>query len=45
VTTYAPDSFDALHLRFMSLLCRFQVVSEVLGNCENLPQERPPAMS
>jgi hypothetical protein len=33
------ESFDALHLRFMSLMSRFQVVSEILGNCENLPQE------
>ena len=43
MTTYAPGSFDALHLRFMTLLCRFQVVSEILGNCENLPNELAPA--
>lgn len=42
VTTYAPDSFDALQLRFMSLMSRFQVVSEVL-NCEDLPNELAPA--
>jgi hypothetical protein len=43
VTKYAPDSFDALQLRFMSVLCRFQVVNETLGNCENLPNELAPA--
>lgn len=43
MTTYDPDSFDALHLRFMSLLSRFQVVSEILGNCENLSEELAPA--
>ena len=43
MTKYALGSFDALHLRFMSLLSRFEVVSEILGNCENLPQELAPA--
>jgi hypothetical protein len=38
-----PESFDALQLRFMSILCRFQVVNETLGNCENLPNELAPA--
>jgi hypothetical protein len=43
VTKYAPDSYDALQLRFMSILCRFQVVNEILGDCENLPIELGPA--
>ena len=37
------ESFDALHLRFMSLMSRFQVVSEVLGDLQDLPQELTPA--
>jgi hypothetical protein len=31
------DDFAALHSRFMSLLSRLQVVCEVVGNCENVP--------
>lgn len=37
------SDFDALHLRFMSLLSRLQVVTEILGNCENLSGELAPA--
>jgi hypothetical protein len=37
------DSFDALQKRFMSLLSRLQVVCEVLGNCDNVPNELAPA--
>jgi hypothetical protein len=38
-----PDEFAALHNRFMSLLSRLQVVCEVLGNCETVPNELAPA--
>ncbi|MGQ0593062.1 MAG: hypothetical protein ACT4QB_10540 [Gammaproteobacteria bacterium] len=37
------DSFDALKNRFMSLLCRLQVLSDVLGNCNLVPKELQPA--
>jgi hypothetical protein len=33
------DGFDALHNRFLSLLSRFEVLSEILGNCNNVPNE------
>lgn len=43
MTKYAPDSFEALHMRFMSLLCRLQTLANVLGDCCNMPLEIQPA--
>jgi len=44
VTKYdAPDSFEVLHMRFMSLLCRLQTLDGVLGNGALLPIELQPA--
>ena len=39
----APDSFEVLHMRFMSLLCRLQTLDGVLGNGALLPIELQPA--
>ena len=43
MTKCDPDGFEALHIRFMSLLCRLQALSHVLGNCVNVPIEIQPA--
>ena len=37
------DSFDALELRFMSVMSRLQVLSGILGDCANVPNELAPA--
>ena len=36
------EGFDELHVRFMSLLSRLQVLSEVL-DCDKVPNELAPA--
>jgi hypothetical protein len=38
-----PDAFDALDDRFMSLMSRFQVIKDTLGDFNNLPNELHPA--
>jgi hypothetical protein len=38
-----PDSFDAIRDRFMSLMSRFQVIKDTLGDFNKLPNELHPA--